>query len=48
MLYPAVDSSHTQNIQINKVIGENEKCAFYSMEKTMWTFWPTHYFGVAA
>ena len=27
------DSQHTQNIQINKVIGENEKCVFYFMEK---------------
>ena len=23
----------TQNIQINKIIGENEKCVFYFMEK---------------
>ena len=28
-------SQHTQNIQINKVTGENEKCVFYFMEKTM-------------
>ena len=34
---------HTQNIQINKVIGENEKFVFYFMEKTKWTFWPTQY-----
>ena len=27
------DSQHTQNIQINKVIGEHEKCVFYLMEK---------------
>ena len=27
------DREHTQNIQINKVIGENEKCVFYFMEK---------------
>ena len=27
------DSQHTKNIQINKVIGENEKCVFYLMEK---------------
>ena len=33
MLYHAGDSRHTQNIQINKVIGENEKCVFYFMEK---------------
>ena len=25
------------------VIGENEKYAFYFMEKTTWTFWPTQY-----
>ena len=37
------DSWHTQNIQINKVIGKNEKCVFYFMEKTKWTFWPTQY-----
>ena len=38
MLYHAGDSRHTQNIQINKVIDENEKCGFYFMEKTIWTF----------
>ena len=27
------DSQHTKNIQINKVIGENEKCVFYFTEK---------------
>ena len=27
------DSQHTQNIHINKVIGENEKCVFYFMKK---------------
>ena len=27
-----------QNIQTNKVIDENEKCGFYFMEKTIWTF----------
>ena len=26
---------------MNKVIGENEKCVFYFMEKMKWTFWPT-------
>ena len=31
----------TKNIQINKVIGENEKCVFHFMEKTKQTFWPT-------
>ena len=40
------DSRHSQNIQINKVIGENEKCVFYFMEKTKWTFWPTQYVHV--
>ena len=29
MLYHVGDSQHTQNIQINKVIGEKEKCVFY-------------------
>ena len=33
-----------QNIQINKVIGENEKCVFY--EKTKWAFWPNQYYEV--
>ena len=32
MLYHAGDSQHTQNIQVNKVIGENEKRASYFME----------------
>ena len=27
-------SQHTQNTQINEVIGENEKCVFYFTEKT--------------
>ena len=30
----AGDSRHSQNIQINKVIGESEKRVFYFMEKT--------------
>ena len=31
---------HTQNIQINSVTGENEKCLlFYG--KTKWVFWLT-------
>ena len=38
------DSRHSQNIQINKIIGENEKYVFYFMEKTKWAFWPTLYF----
>ena len=29
----AGDSWHTQNIQVNKVIGENEKCVFYFTER---------------
>ena len=37
----AGDSQYTQNIQINKVISENEKCVSYFTEKTKWTFWPT-------
>ena len=35
MLYHVGDSQQTQNIQINKVTGENEKCAFYFMEKSI-------------
>ena len=27
------ESQHTQNIQINKVIDEDEKCVFYFTEK---------------
>ena len=34
MLYHPGDSRQTQNIQINKVISENEECVFYFMEKT--------------
>ena len=41
MLFYVGDSQHTQNIQINKVIGENEKCVFYFMEKTKQNFWTT-------
>ena len=44
MLYYEGDSRHTQNIQINKVIGENENCVFYFMEKTKQTFRPTQYY----
>ena len=29
----AADSRRTQNVQINKVIGENGKCVFYIIEK---------------
>ena len=39
----AGDSGHTQNIQINKIVGKNEKCIFCFMEKTIWTFWPMQY-----
>ena len=39
----AGDSLHTQNIQINKVTGDNEKCVFYFTEETIRTFWPTLY-----
>ena len=44
MLYHVGDSRHAQNIQINKVIGENEKCVFYFLEKYIWMFWPARYF----
>ena len=37
------DKWHFQNIQINKVIGENEKCNFHFTEKTKQNFWPTQY-----
>ena len=41
MLYHVGNSQYTRNIQINKVIGENEKCVFYFAEKNTRTFWPT-------
>ena len=31
------------NSQINEIIGENENCVLYFMEKTKQTFWPTLY-----
>ena len=37
-------SRHTQNIQISKVTGENEKCVFCFTEKTKQIFWPSQYF----
>ena len=37
------DTWHTQNIQTNEVIGENEKCVFYFTEKIIETFWSTQY-----
>ena len=33
MIYHVGDSWYIQNIQINKVIGENGKCVFYIIEK---------------
>ena len=46
MFYYMGDSWHTQNIQINKVIGENEQCVFCFIEKTLWIFWPTQYIEI--
>ena len=43
MSYHIGESPHTQNMQIDKVIGENEKCVFDFTEKTIWTFWPMQY-----
>ena len=43
MFYHAGDSQQIQNIQINKVIDENEKCVFYLRERTKWTFHLTQY-----
>ena len=43
MLYHAGDCCHTQNVQINTAIGENEKCVIYFTEETKQTFWPTQY-----
>ena len=37
------DSQHTQNIQINKVIGEDEKYIVFLMEKIKQAFWPNQY-----
>lgn len=39
----AGDSCQTHNTQINKVIGENKKSAFYFMGETIQTLWPTQY-----
>ena len=45
MFYHVGGSGHTQqNIQLNKVTGENEKCTFYFTKKTIQTFWPTQHF----
>ena len=43
VLSHAGDSQHTQNIQINEVTVDYEKCVFYFTEKTERTFWPTQY-----
>ena len=40
-LYHMGDCQHTQNIQINKVIGENEKRVLYFTGKTIQTLRPT-------
>ena len=51
MLYTMWEISNILNIQINKVIGENENYSyFYFMsfllcEKNKWTFQPTQYFS---
>ena len=42
MLYHAGDSRYTQNSQVNKVIGENEKRVFYG--KNHMDIWPTQYY----
>ena len=34
MFYHVGGNQHIQNIQINKVTGEKEKCVFYFMNKT--------------
>ena len=43
MLYHTGNSQHTQNIQINNIIAENEKCVSYFTEKMKQTLWPTQY-----
>ena len=43
MLFHSGTTKNAENIQINKVIGENEKFVFYFMEKTKWTFGPIQY-----
>ena len=42
-IIPRRRQRHTQNIQINKVTGENETFVFCVTEKTIWTFWSTQY-----
>ena len=39
--YITWEIAHTLKIPKLIVIGENEKCIFYFMEKTKWTFWST-------
>ena len=34
------------NTLLNKVLSENEKCAFYFCLKTEGTFWPTKYLDI--
>ena len=34
-------SRHTQNIQISKIIFENEKFLLFYKKNPKWTFWPT-------
>ena len=42
MFYHVGVLPHTENIQIENVIVENEKCVFYFTE-TIRTFWATQY-----
>ena len=44
MLNHMGNGQHTQNIQINKVIDENEKYVLF-YRKTLWKFWQTQYKG---
>ena len=46
MFYHTGDSQHTQNIQINKVIGENEKCVFSLTAKLNRLFGPPNTMSV--
>ena len=45
-LYHVGDNQHTQNIQNNQVIGENEKVSFIILDKTKQTFWPPQYITI--
>lgn len=42
------DSQYTQNIQMNEVIGENEKHILYFTEKTKRAFWLAQYFPASS